>query len=125
MARQLPGDTYVICEKRKTAFIWHECRICRVNFKWEPFFTIYTERDLKFPTDEDRERKIVRYYPHVVPQTICISCGEKFGLDKISTTATLHEEFNAMVDELHKEEAPTPTHDGTTGKMRIRSRETA
>lgn len=123
MARQLPRDTYAHVERRKVAIIWHQCRICRVSFKWEPFFAVFSERDLKFPSEEDKARNIVRCFPYPEVQSICIHCASKYGLDKASTVPVSIEEFDELITKMHAGEPPVPIHDNSIKKISVVARE--
>jgi hypothetical protein len=123
MARQLPSDTYAQVLRKRVALIWHTCRICRVSFKWEPFFLISIERDLRFPSDEERNKGIIRFFPYPDQQTVCVHCAKQFGLDRASITPITNEEFDALIDKMHAGTQPLPVHDSTMKKMTMVSRD--
>ena len=123
MARQLPRDTYAHVERQRFAMFWRQCRICRVSFKWEPFFTVFSDRDLKFPTEEDKARGIVRYFAFSEPQSVCVHCAEVYGIDVASMKPVLIEDFDNSINKMHSGEQPVPVHDNNLKKVQIVARE--
>jgi len=123
MARQLPSDKFAIVHRRRVALVWHRCRICGVSFKWEPFFQVFSERDLRFPTDEDKSRGIVRFFPYPESQTVCIHCAKQFGIAHAASFPVDLQAFDALIDKMHAGDPPLPVHDNTKKKMSIVSRD--
>jgi hypothetical protein len=117
--RQLPNDIYIVAEWKKFAMFWRSCRACKVQFKHEPFLTIYAERDIAFPTQGDLENHRTRYFANITTQEICGHCAETFNLKKLANSAMKIEEFETMVDEMHKLDPPVPVHGGKPSKVFI------
>ena len=102
MRRLNNNSKYVRIRSYRPIFVWTACSICGVDFLWEHGYEILTDRCLQFPSDEDRERKVVRKYTHMIHQYLCLDCGAPL-LSKCPDPRSLvtHEEFDLLVDEYH------------------------
>ena len=78
--RPIPG-LYVPIEKHYWGYVsgifgsWIHCTLCKVAFKNEIGFDIVTDRVISFPSEEDKQRKRVRYYDSPKQQTLCKECA--------------------------------------------------
>ena len=106
--RRLPSDSkYLSILPYTPRFVWCPCDVCGVEFTWEQGYSVITDRCLQFPTENERERRIIRKYPSKLKQALCPDCGAVLMGNIESPAAVLtHEEFDLAVDEFHKAAEP-------------------
>ena len=84
---------------------------------------VATDRDLKFPTEEDKAKGIVRYFAYPEPQSVCIHCATEFGIDAAATKPISHETFEGLINKMHCGERPVPIHDNSMKKLKVVAKE--
>jgi hypothetical protein len=72
-----PIGFYVPVQKIKTAFVWHQCAHCGTQLQWETAYRVSTDLCLKYPSQYDREHRILRGYTAPIGQVLCLNCADR------------------------------------------------
>ena len=72
-----PEGYYVPVQKIRCAWVWHRCAHCGSRMRWEPAYNVSTSFVLAYPSQHDREHRIVRAYYAPTSQDLCLSCAER------------------------------------------------
>lgn len=72
-----PEGYYVPVRKIRCAWVWHRCAHCGSRMQWEPSYQVSTSLSLAYPSQHDKEHRIIRSFYLPTRQDLCLGCAER------------------------------------------------
>lgn len=72
-----PVGYYVSVKKTKSAWMWHHCVHCGSRMQWEDSYQVVTPLSLAYPSQYDKDHRILRGFSLPSTQDICLNCAPR------------------------------------------------